>query len=433
MTQPPLSPRIHARGQASRLDAVLELVAFCARPRPLTSSLDELPRRISKVFAADVCSIYLVEGEDLVMRGNVGFPAQALGEVRLPIGQGITGLAVEYMRPMSLDTASSHASYRHFPGLGEERFPLFLAVPIPGPSGPLGALVLQKRDLPAFSPSDVELASALCAPIAAMVERAKLVDTLRGKKKPVGSGLRRVTLSGRNVVAGRAVGALCALPRPSPSSLAASATAVDDAQRALERAMTQAHRSLEVFAKRARLSASQPPPLFNTVRVMLEDGRLRERSLELVQGGRALSQALTEVGSEVVKTATRVGDAFALERATDLAEVCEALAMLALEDRRELPRSAILIGDNFTVFDLLVTARYQPSGVVLSEHARGPQIRPLLELMGVPSVIEVTGLFRWAADGEVALVDGDHGLVRLNPSRAEINAVRAEKKGTARG
>ncbi|HYX93102.1 MAG TPA: hypothetical protein VE782_16160, partial [Myxococcaceae bacterium] len=94
-----LVPIIHARGNARRLDAVLELVAFSVRPRPLSSVLDELPPRIAQVLGADVCSIYLLEGTDLVMRGNVGFASEALGEIRLAVGEGITGLAVEYMRP----------------------------------------------------------------------------------------------------------------------------------------------------------------------------------------------------------------------------------------------------------------------------------------------------------------------------------------------
>ncbi|MEI8255594.1 MAG: phosphoenolpyruvate--protein phosphotransferase, partial [Deltaproteobacteria bacterium] len=107
-------PRIHARGKAERLDAVLELVAFSARPCPLTTSLDELPRRIAAIFRAEVCSIYLLEGDDLVMRGNVGFPTRALGEVRLAVGEGITGMAVESMRPISLDAAPENEGFRDF-------------------------------------------------------------------------------------------------------------------------------------------------------------------------------------------------------------------------------------------------------------------------------------------------------------------------------
>ena len=50
------------------------------------------------------------EGNELVMRGNVGFSRGALGQVRLNIGEGITGEAVEYLRPVSATLASELAS-----------------------------------------------------------------------------------------------------------------------------------------------------------------------------------------------------------------------------------------------------------------------------------------------------------------------------------
>src|ERR1700688_1290669 len=101
--------RVHERGD-KRLDAVLDLVAFTARPMPLLTLLDEAPRRIAAILGADVCSLYLVEGDRsaLVMRGNVGFSNDAIGQVRMRVGEGITGEAVEYMRPVSTETAEQH-------------------------------------------------------------------------------------------------------------------------------------------------------------------------------------------------------------------------------------------------------------------------------------------------------------------------------------
>src|SRR5258706_73195 len=104
-----------ASGQRGRLDSVLELVQFAARPMPLVTLLDEAPRRIAAILGADVCSIYVLEGEGtLVLRGNIGFPHGVLGQVRLAIGEGITGEAIEYMRPIAAELAEEHASYKHF-------------------------------------------------------------------------------------------------------------------------------------------------------------------------------------------------------------------------------------------------------------------------------------------------------------------------------
>jgi phosphotransferase system enzyme I (PtsP) len=51
-----------------------------------------------------------------------------------------------------------------------------------------------------------------------------------------------------------------------------------------------------------------------------------------------------------------------------------------------------------------------------------------VELIGVPAVGEVAGIYNWASDGDIALVDGDHGLVRVNPPRRERDAARVERE-----
>ena len=48
--------------------------------------------------------------------------------------------------------------------------------------------------------------------------------------------------------------------------------------------------------------------------------------------------------------------------------------------------------------------------------------------MNVPAIADVAGAFRWAAPGDVALLDADHGFLVINPSRAEVATVRAERK-----
>ena len=44
-------------------------------------------------------------------------------------------------------------------------------------------------------------------------------------------------------------------------------------------------------------------------------------------------------------------------------------------------------------------------------------------LVGTPVVAGVTELFRWVADGDRVLVDGDVGSVTVNPSRVDVAAL----------
>jgi phosphotransferase system enzyme I (PtsP) len=198
--------------------------------------------------------------------------------------------------------------------------------------------------------------------------------------------------------------------------------------RALDQAVSQAEKTLQEFEKQAK-SKGLDAGFLAGVNVILGDGRLRERVLDLSEQEGGLARGLGGVSAEAARAASRAGDAFGLSRVREISDVCEALAMLTANDRRaEVPRNAVLVGDQFTVFDLLVSARSQPAAVVLSERANHDVAKTLLGVLGVPAVVEVAGLFRWVSDGDIALVDGDHGLVRLNPGRAEVSLALAEKK-----
>jgi phosphotransferase system enzyme I (PtsP) len=158
--------------------------------------------------------------------------------------------------------------------------------------------------------------------------------------------------------------------------------------------------------------------------------RFRERAEELVASGSGVPQALSKVARAVTRAAASVTrDAFLEERARDVEDLCDALTMLADTDRRSaLPSKAILLGDTLTVFDLLVSARSLPCGIALTERASGPRTRVLLKLMDVPAVADVKGLFRWASDGDIALLDGDHGLLVINPTKSEVASLREHRR-----
>jgi phosphotransferase system enzyme I (PtsP) len=432
-----MRPKVHDRGN-KRLDAVLDFVSFAAKPMPLVTLLDEAPRRMAVVLGADVCSLYLLEGEDkLVMRGTVGFAHSALGQVRLSVGEGITGQAVEYVRPISADRAEQHESYKYFEVLGEERFPVFAAVPICGKSGPVGAVVVQRK-ANAFSDADIEVLVLMGALIAAGIRHAELIDTQRDRaiaSRKAAGGTRKVTLPGRPLVPGRALGALAALRRPAQRGGEPSASPEQDV-RMLRSAFDVAEKAISALAARARqLDLGKDAAFLGTYVEILGDMRFRELASEIAATGEGLPQALGRVAREATRTgATITRDPFLEERAKDVEDLCDALSMLAAADRRaELPSKAILVGDGLSVFDLLISARTHPVGVALTERAAGPRTRTLLELFAVPAIVDVQGLFRWATDGDIALIDADHGLLIINPSKSEVASVREMRRGSKEG
>jgi phosphotransferase system, enzyme I, PtsP len=425
--------KIHGRSKG-RLDLLLDFVSFVSKPMPLSLLLDEAPQRIAAIVGAQIASLYLLEGDGdtLVLRGNVGFPDDVRGNVRLAVGEGITGMAVESLRPISVVQAPEHEAYRAFPELHEERFPVFLAVPILGHQRALGALVVQRAGDDAFRQSDIKLVVALTSPIATGIRHAQLLgDTRdRAQSRRTGGGTRKVTLPGVPIVSGRALGAIAALRRP--ASLPQRKPTTEDG-RLLLTALDVVGKAIGALVTRAAvLELSDQVPFLSTYLLMVTDSRFRERAFELIAEGWGVAQALGLVAREAARVANGiVGDPFLQDRARDIEDLCDALVMLASPDpRAELPSKAVLLGDQLTVFDLLVSLRFQPVGIALSERAKGPRTWVLLQLMGLPSIVDVGNAFRWASPGDVALLDADHGFLVINPSRAEVAAVRAARRST---
>jgi phosphotransferase system enzyme I (PtsP) len=432
--QVPGHARIHERGDA-RLDAVLDFLAWAARPMQLVSLLDETPQRLAAIVQADVVSLYLLEGdgETLVMRGNVGFTERALGQVRLKLGEGITGTAVQILRPISVLSAASHDSFRPFPELQEERFPVFCAVPILGRKGPLGAVVVQRKGRQPFSDADVELLAALSSTVSAAVRAAELIDTARDRHLPsrkAGGGTRHVVLPGVPSIAGRAVGAVAALKRPPRRPR--DARFHDDMDR-LKLAFEIADRAIQTLRGRAAELRLDGMEFLDTYAMIASDARLRKEALRLCKEGKGVAEALGDIARRVAAAAVAERSPFLEGRARDIEDLCDALVMLAASDpRAEMPAKAVVIADKLTVFDVLLSSRWKPVGIALSETTQSPRTEVLLRLLGLPAVQDVGGLFRWASDGDVALLDGDHGLLILNPSRSEVASVREETRQRGR-
>src|SRR5262245_61385184 len=91
---------VHHRGDRG-VDGILRLIELASHDGPLEAMLTAMCDEIVAITGVEIASIYVVEDDRLVMRGNHGFPESAVGSTVLGVGEGITGLVAECMRPVS--------------------------------------------------------------------------------------------------------------------------------------------------------------------------------------------------------------------------------------------------------------------------------------------------------------------------------------------
>jgi phosphotransferase system enzyme I (PtsP) len=164
---------------------------------------------------------------------------------------------------------------------------------------------------------------------------------------------------------------------------------------------------------------------------MLEDTRFRDAAVERVVRGASIHATFDQLARESIRVSDRMlaDDADARQRAADVEDLFGAVAMLAQDDpRARPPRASVLVGSSLTPYDVLVTTRSNPVGVVLTERTGGSRACALLRLLNVPALLDVGGVSRWVSDGDIALLDATRGYLLLNPTRTEVAALRASRR-----
>jgi signal transduction protein with GAF and PtsI domain len=422
--------QVHDSGAHTTLDGIFRLISLGERQEPLEDVLTAMCGDIATIARADVASVYVREegpdGERFTMRGNVGFPPEALGRVHLGRGEGITGFAADRLRPVSVADADRDARFKYIPGLGEEQFPALLAVPVLRGGAAAGVLVLQRRAATAFNAEEVVLATALAAVLNHALERGEG----RERQRAADADRRTVRLTGMTIVGGAAMGRAEALP--TLAALARSGTSAKPPEPAtpnLEAIWNRLRGGLQsvVTGAAAREIAS--------LAVILEDERFRGRLAEACATATPL-KALSELARAYARVpfSAPAGDTAATEwlgaRAAEIEDLCVLVHAGASVNGRPLVRAgAILASERLGLFSTAYAIAAGVSAFVVDGDVPadgGPAA--LVRAAGLPLLASVRGLYAWLRPEDLLVVDADAGVVRINPPATTVARFRNEAR-----
>ena len=127
-------------------------------------SLDEMLGEIVgltvQVTACDACLVYLVEHEsnEMVLRASQ-MPHQAdLGNIRLKIGEGVTGWVAEHRSVVALPrNTAADARFKSFQALVEDTYEALLSVPLVSSGDVIGVINVHHRQSHQHTPDEIAL------------------------------------------------------------------------------------------------------------------------------------------------------------------------------------------------------------------------------------------------------------------------------------
>src|SRR5437870_5663183 len=116
-------------------------------------SLDEMLGEIvgltAQVAGCDACLVYLVENAtgEFVLRASQVPHASDLGNLRMKIGEGVTGWVAEHQSAVALSSnAAADPRFKLFPALIEDTYEAFLSVPLVNKGRAIGVINVHHRD-----------------------------------------------------------------------------------------------------------------------------------------------------------------------------------------------------------------------------------------------------------------------------------------------
>ncbi|MDQ2945842.1 MAG: ANTAR domain-containing protein [Acidobacteriota bacterium] len=145
---------------ASQVDLLHRISSIVSSELTLDEMLGEIVGLTAQVTECDACLVYLLEREtsEMVLRASQVPHAADLGNLRIKLGEGVTGWVAEHMAVVALSqNAFTDSRFKHFQALVEDTYEAFLSVPLVSGGEAIGVINVHHREAHAHTPGEVSL------------------------------------------------------------------------------------------------------------------------------------------------------------------------------------------------------------------------------------------------------------------------------------
>ena len=408
------------------LDTLRRLIQEVNVARNLEQALTIIVQRIKDIIQADVCSVYLADSnnEHYVLMATEGLQPEAVGQIRLGLGEGLVGLVAKRAEPMNLDDAPSHPRYRYFPISGEEQFHAFLGVPIIHHRDVVGVLVVQRYAKTRFDEDSETLLITMAAQLAGAIAHAEVSGDLAALDNQLESSDSSRALLGQPGAPGIAVGNICVM-YPFADIRAIPDRQVDNVTAEIisfNAAINAVKKDISILASRLhdKLPAEERA-LFDVYSLMLDSDSFAGVTRTRIEAGNWAPGALRETIEEHEQVFNQMEDAYLRERVEDIRDLGRRVLMHLQQNKqqsRDFPPNTVLVGEEITASMLAEVPTQNLTGVISVQGSRTSHVAILARALGIPAVMGAIDLPVGRIDGTAVIADGYSGRVYIKPPEA---------------
>ena len=386
--------------------------------------LDHIVRVIAAEMVAEVCSAYVMRaGEVLELFATEGLRPEAVHRTRLRVGEGLVGQIAATARPLALADAQSHPDFAYRPETGEEIYHSLMGVPILRGDRVLGVLVVQNRTPRHYSEDEIEVLQTIAMIVAELAASGELVNPLELAQSRGGVSLP-VRIDGLRLNPGLAIGpALLHEPRVLIRQVVAED--IEAEEKRLRDAVATMQQNIDALVDASHgLGPGEHRDIIETYRMFAADRGWLRRITEAVRSGLTAEAAVQRVRDETRNRMLQISEPYLRERLFDLEDLANRLQQYLAGAEPGIadadgPAEFILVAHSMGPAELLDYASRRIRGLVLEEGSPTAHVAIVARAFDIPVVGRVAEAVRRVDNGDIVIVDGDHGQVLIRP-RADI-------------
>jgi phosphotransferase system enzyme I (PtsP) len=405
----------------------------------IQSLLDKTVAMVASHTQSDVCSVYLYNNEsrELVLSATRGLNPDSVGRVRLKLGQGLTGLALQEMRPVCEKDALHNPNFKFFPGIFEERYECFLAVPIVRGIWKIGVLVLQRKKGRYFDDSDITALEAATSQLANIIDNARFLMAMHeehGRQEQAGTALSEKFkfIKGKVASEGFAHGPAKVVNNKKNFAMFLNREfdykySLEDFNEAISKTATQLEELQEQVGQKLSDAASL---IFAAHLVILKDKHFVGGIVKLIESGVNPPLAILQLATQYMGSFATSGNSYMKEKTQDIEDLIVRLMSNLLSEAEEPGkfRGRVIIARELLPSDLLILSSEEASGIVLVGGTVTSHLSILARSLRIPMVVCDTYELLSLPDNTPVLVDAETGNAYVEPSDEVLERFESQQK-----
>lgn len=384
------------------------------------TTLKKIARFLKEATESDVCSIYLLGGQNrdrLVLAATEGLSEGAVGSVTLGLDEGLTGLTYTNDSYTFIRNATEHEKFHYFPGINEEPYNTFIGIPLKSRTHEFGVLVFQFRKNKRNTDILRKLLRAVAAQVSGLVLKHYLIrsdesDLLYddGEERiekgiPLSSG----------VAFGEPVIVMAKLVEKTHHH-----ESPEEELEAFQSALAKTRNDLEQLIRRMDESREQiAAGIFETHLMMLNDTTFRmDIEQHITKRHKSASFSVRNVADKYIRRFRSINDPYLRERAQDIEDIAFRLLthLGAVSKQTDLRDNSIIFADRLTPGETASLDLEQVTGFVTEKDGVTSHTAILAKSRKIPAVTGINNIHHKVEVSESVIVDGYEGLVIFNPT-----------------